>query len=190
MIYNTEQIDVENNEEGYQLSFDQDNIYEISQEYLNDGYPYFSLHYPDDFSVAEYIEFYGFVVDFLSPLTTTLETNSGETIDSMPKFGIAIFILNDEYKATDDKSMIDDIFSPWWRAEVSATDDIDESLDNNIYSYSLRDSEGNEWVINYEIIQSRDDTFVYQVWGSGPEYQACIDYLVYSVTDERLHIKD
>jgi len=190
VIYDTDQIGIEGSTEECMLYFNQDNIYEISQEYLDEGYPHYSIHCPDGWSFNEYIDFFGYVSDSFGSLTTKLEKNSGEIIDSMPKFGISVIILNDEYNATDDKSMIDDIFSPWWRDEVSATDDIDESLDNNIYSYSLWDSEGNEWVINYDVTQSGDDTFIYQVWGTGPEYQACIDYLFNSFNDDRLYIEE
>lgn len=170
-----------------QLTFDENNIHEISQQFQDEGYPYFSLSYPDNWAVDEHYEM-GYSVNFFSPLSSAFGTNSGGTVD-MPKFGMSIYILSDEISSMDNRTVADEFFS-WWRNEVSVTEP-DIYPEDPIYSYVIGDSEGNEWYLNYEFFKAGNDTFVFEVFGTGPEYEACMDYLVYSYLwdDERLYVE-
>ena len=88
------------------------------------------------------------------------------------------------------ESIADDLFS-WWKNEVSVTEP-DVYQDDPIYSYVFGDSEGNEWYLNYEFFKAGSDTFVFEVFGTGSEYEACMAYLVYSYIwdDGRLFIEE
>jgi hypothetical protein len=168
-----------------QLTFEQKNIYEISHEFQDEGYPYFSFSYPDDWSVDEHHEM-GYAVNFFSPLSTQFLTKDGEIID-MPRYGMSIYILSEDYKNMDKEAIATEFFS-WWKKQVTFTEP-DVYLEDPIFSYVIGDSEGREWILNYEIFSVEDDVFVFEVFGTGSEYMSCIDYLVYSYIwdEERLN---
>ena len=43
-----------------QLTFDDNNIHEISQQLQHEGYPYYSFNYPDSWVITENMEYFGY----------------------------------------------------------------------------------------------------------------------------------
>ncbi|MBD3184579.1 zinc-ribbon domain-containing protein [Candidatus Poribacteria bacterium] len=174
-----------------EISFYEENTFEISNEGLDQGYPNFKFIYPDGWEAQEepFLLKIGYPVLFISPDFVEIEIGGYEPWEQ-PLIDERVIILNEEYSSLPYKEVVDSWYSsPMWtdsEIEVLQYDNIDEE----VFIIIWQEPGGNKWWVQYRFTEINGYTFMHGVSAIDHCYDPWSDILVNTIIEERLVIEE
>ncbi|MEE8324620.1 MAG: hypothetical protein V3R31_03100, partial [Candidatus Humimicrobiaceae bacterium] len=193
---NTEEADEEPEEiqiEYYpecEVSFDEGNVFEISQEGLDQGYPHFTFAYPDGWEIAEELHYdIGYLVFFNTPSFIELEVENIELWEQ-PLIDERIIILNEEWSSM----LPSEVVEHWYSYEAFNSPGIEilqyDNIDEEIFLVIWQEHGNNTWWVQYRFTQIEGYSFVHAVSAIDYCYDPWSDLLINTTIEERLVIEE
>lgn len=173
-----------------EVSFEEGNTFEISQEGLDQGYPQFSFVYPDGWEIIEELHYdIGYLVLFKSPSFIELEVeNIGPW--EQPLIDERVIILNDEFSTM----MPSEVVEHWYSYDVFNSPEIEilayDNIDEEIFLVIWQEHGQKTWWVQYRFTQIQGYSFVHVVSAIDYCYDPWSDLLINSTIEERLVIED
>jgi hypothetical protein len=171
------------------LSFDEGNTFEISQEAQDLGYPHFTFAYPDGWEVEEIPEdANGYLIRFKNPNNVSIKLENGIEWDQ-PLLDERIYILNEEFQTMEPADIIDELWRPAFELEELEILTYD-NIDDEIFFIIWAEPEGNTFWEHFRLSDINGKLFIHIVASIDYCYDPWSDVLINSAIDERMVIEE